>query len=186
MLRRGLLAGLAALAGCASPNPDLYTISVVPGTPQPGGPKLVVVREIGLARYLERSQIVRSSEDYRLNVRSNDWWGEPLGSMLGRILAEELSQRLPGTNVFSESGAITSDADSVVELNVQRMDAGSDGVLVLAAQVAVRQLRGRRADRTQTFRLSVPLAGPDTRSAVAAMSTAVGQLADGIAAMLRG
>ena len=35
--------------------------------------------QIGLARYLERSQIVRSSENYRLDVMSNDWWGEPLG-----------------------------------------------------------------------------------------------------------
>jgi uncharacterized lipoprotein YmbA len=186
MLRRALLANLATLAGCASPNPDLYTITVVPGTPQPGGPKLVILHDIGLARYLERSQIVRSSEDYRLNVRANDWWGEPLGGMLARVLVEELSQRLPGTNVFAEAGAITSAADAVLEINVQRMDAGSDGLLVLAAQVAVSQQRGRRNDRTTTVRLSVPLAGVDTRSAVAAMSTAVGQLADAIAAIVRG
>ena len=88
MLRRALLASLVALAGCASQNPDLYAISIVPGTPQPGGPKLVVLHDIGLARYLERLQIVRSSEDYRLNVRSNDWWGEPLGAMLARVLVE--------------------------------------------------------------------------------------------------
>ena len=31
--------------------------------------KVVVLREIGLARYLERSQIVRSSENYQLDVR---------------------------------------------------------------------------------------------------------------------
>jgi uncharacterized lipoprotein YmbA len=186
MLRRALLASLVALSGCASQNPDLYALSIVPGTPQPGGPKLVVLHDIGLARYLERLQIVRSSEDYRLNVRSNDWWGEPLGGMLGRVLVEELSQRLPGTSVFAEAGAITSVPDAVLEVNIQRMDAGSDGVLVLAAQVAVSQQRGRRNDRNTAVRLSVPIAGTDTRSAVAAMSTAVGQLADRIAAMLRG
>jgi uncharacterized lipoprotein YmbA len=186
MLRRALLASLAALVGCASPNPDLYTITVVPGTAQPGGPKLVVLHDIGLARYLERSQIVRSSENYRLNVQANDWWGEPLGSMLARVLVEELSQRLPGTSIFAEAGAIAPTADAVLEVNIQRMDAGSDGVLVLATQVAVSQPRGRRNDRTRTVRLTVPIAGPDTRSAVAAMSTAVGQLADAIAAMLRG
>lgn len=59
-------------------------------------------------------------------------------------------------------------------------------MLVLLAQVAVGQNRGRRADRTRSFRFAVPLAGPDTRSAVAAMGAALGQLADAIAAMLRG
>lgn len=183
--RRAVLAGIALLAGCASPNPNLYTLSVVPGTPLSGAPRRVVLREIGLARYLERLQIVRSSEDYRLNVRANDWWGEPLGSMLGRVLSEELSQRLPGTTVYSDIGAITSNADAVVEVNIQRMDVGADGALVLAGQVAVSQLGGRHADRVGPVRITVPVAGNDTRSAVAAMSTAVGQLADAIAAMLR-
>ena len=189
MMRRIVVVGAtaAALSACASPAPNLYTVAVEPGVPLPGGPRLVVVREIGLARYLERSQIVRSSEDYRLNVRSNDWWGEPLGSLLGRVLVEELSQRLPGSSVFSELGAITADADSVVELNVQRLDAGSDGALILLAQVAVTpQRRGAKTPRTRTIREMVPVAGPDTRSTVAAISTAVGRLADAIAAMLRG
>ena len=60
-----------------------------------GGPKVIVLQQIGLARYLERSQIVRSSENYRLDVMPNDWWGEPLGAMLSRVLIDELSQRLP-------------------------------------------------------------------------------------------
>ena len=30
-----------------------------------------------------------SSENYRLDVMSNDWWGEPLGAMLSRVLTEE-------------------------------------------------------------------------------------------------
>ena len=191
MRRRILLASLAALSGCASPNPDLYTIAVVPGPAQQGGPRLVVVREIAVARYLERSQIVRSSEAYRLDVKANDWWGEPLGSMLGRILVEELGQRMPGTTVFPELGAISADADAVVELNIQRMDIGPDGALLLAAQIAVSPLRGAKTPRTRTVRLAVPVASatgapPDTRSVVAAISVAVGQLADAIAALVRG
>ncbi len=102
--RRVLLVSLAPaalLSACASPNPVLYTLAPIPGIPQPGGPKVIVLREIGLARYLERSQIVRSSENYRLDVSSNDWWGESLAAMIGRILQEELSQRLP-VRAFSE------------------------------------------------------------------------------------
>src|SRR5262249_56650670 len=85
----------AAFAACSSPTPVLYTIAPVSGTAQTGGPKVVALQQISLARYLERSQIVRSSENYRLDVMSNDWWGEPLRAMLSRELVDELGQRLP-------------------------------------------------------------------------------------------
>jgi len=98
---------LTALAACSSPNPVLYTIAPVQGPVQTSGPKVVALQQISLARYLERSQIVRSSENYRLDVMSNDWWGEPLGAMLSRCVIEELGQRLPQSVVIGESGAVT-------------------------------------------------------------------------------
>ncbi len=107
-----LLAGLPA--ACASPNPSLYTLAVVPGATHPVAPPHIELREIALAHYLERSQIVRSSEDYRLDVLGNDWWGEPLDAMLSRVLVQELSQRLPSSTVFAENGAITATPDASV------------------------------------------------------------------------
>src|SRR5215831_17675692 len=121
----GRLAGLAlaaTLAACSSPNPVLYTVAPAQGPAQTGAPKVIAIQQISLPRYLERSEIVRSSENYRLDVMSNDWWGEPLGAMLSRILIEELSQRLPQSTVFGESGAVTASPDATIELNVQRLD----------------------------------------------------------------
>jgi hypothetical protein len=177
---------MAALASCASPNPVLYTLAPVPGTVQAGGPKVVVLREIGLARYLERSQIVRSSEGYQLEVEANNWWGEPLGAMIGRVLAEELAQRLPGTSVFGEGGAIAGEADATVEINIQRLDADRAGTVILAAQVAVTFSNPRRTPSTRSVRFTAQPPSPDLRGEVAAMSTALGQLADTVAGMLRG
>ena len=108
---------VVALAGCSSPSPVLYTIAPVQGRVQPGGPRVIAIQQISMARYLERSQIVRSSENYRVDVMSNDWCGEPPGPMLSRILIEELSQRLPQSTVFSESGAVTASPDATIELN---------------------------------------------------------------------
>src|SRR5581483_12307764 len=106
--RRGVLWLLAALpAACASPNPSLYTLAVVPGPTHPSSPPRIELRAIALAHYLERSQIVRSSEGFRLDVLGNDWWGEPLDAMLSRVLVQELSQRLPASTVFGENGAIS-------------------------------------------------------------------------------
>jgi uncharacterized lipoprotein YmbA len=180
---RRALAGVAVLlAGCMSPTPKLYTLAIVPGPEQHGAPKVVEVRAIALAHYLERSQIVRSSENYRLDVLGNDWWGEPLDAMLARVLVQELTQRLPGSVVFSENSALTTTPDAVVEINVQRLDEDRSGEVVLAAQVAV---RGRRK-LIRNLRLTVRPTSAGAPGLVAAMSTATGQLADVIATMLSG
>jgi len=181
----GLLAAAlpaAFLGACTSPNPALYTLAPVTGPAVPGAPRVVKLRAIGLARYLERPQIVRSSEDYRLDVMSNDWWGEPLGALMARTLIAELTQRLPGSTIYLESGAISVNADATVEVNIQRMDLDAAGQLVLAAQIAVAGLRP--ATRSVRFEIAPP--NSSTSGFAAAASTAVGQLADAIAGMLAG
>jgi uncharacterized lipoprotein YmbA len=177
------LAFSAVLAACSSPSPVLYTISPVPGAAQTGGPKVIVLQQIGMARYLERSQIVRSSENYRLDVMSNDWWGEPLSAMLSRVLIEELSQRLPQSTVLGESGAVTASPDATIELNIQRLDEDASGNLVLQAQASA-SFKGRPAPVLRNFRFVVAPPAPDTQGEVAAISNAVGQLADGLASVL--
>ena len=180
LVAAGSLAGLAA---CSSPNPVLYTIAPVPGTPQSGGPRVVVLQQISTARFLERSQIVASSENYRLDVMSNDWWGEPLAAMLSRVLVEELGQRLPQSTVIGESGAVTASPDATVELNVQRLDEDASGNLILAAQASV-SFKSRGTPVLRSFRFAVPPPAPGVPGEVTAISTAVGQLADGLTSML--
>ncbi len=172
-----------ALPACSSPNPNLYTIAPISGSEQNVGLNVVLLQQISLARYLERSQIVRSSESYRLDVMANDWWGEPLSAMLSRVLVEELGQRLPHSVVLSESGAVTAQPDATIELNVQRLDEDASGNLVLEAQASV-AFKVRGAPVLRGFRFTVPAPTPGVPSEVAAISTAVGQLADGIAAVV--
>ncbi len=176
---------LIALAACSSPSPELYTIAPVPGVQQGASPKVVVLQQIGLERYLERLQIVRSSEDYKLDVMANDWWGEPLGAMLSRVLVDELQQRLPQSVVISEVGAVSAPADATVTLNIQRMDKDASGNLILSAQAGIIFKGGRAATPVlRNFRFSVTPDSPRIPGEVAAISAAVGQLADGLAAML--
>src|ERR1700722_19823399 len=179
------LAGLGLLlaqVACSSPDPNLYTIASISAATQTGAPKVIALRQIGLARYLERSQIVRSSENYRLDVMSNDLWGEPLGSMLARVLVDELSQRLPQSTVYAETGAVSVSPDATIELNVSRLDENTAGTLVLQAQAAGGKGRGEPV--TRGFRFEIPPSDSGIGGEVAAISVAVGQLADGLAAML--
>lgn len=186
MMRRSLLLALLASA-CTSPEPAYYTLAPVPGvapTMPPRAPRTVELRRPGLAGYLDRPEIVRAGGAYQLRVAGGERWGEPFGDLIGRTLAENLTSRLPGLSVFSAAGSITTEADVTVEVDIQRFDAEAAGPVTLLAQAAVR--RGRRGSAlTRTVRLQVMPNTAETRDVVAAMSTALGQLSDAIAEMLR-
>lgn len=181
---RRLLLGLApalALDACSSAEPVYYTLSARPGTPRRGKARSLELRRVTLAGYLDRTAIVRSAANYRLAVASNERWGEPLADLVARVLAENLVQRLPDATVVTEAGALSVDTDLLAEIDVQRLDADAEGRVVLLAQMAVRPRFGRRTGVTRTLRLEVAPAGAATADFAAAVSTALGQLADALA-----
>ncbi len=186
MKRRNLLLGGLAigLASCASPDPAIYTLRAVPGDALGGGPVAVKIARPGLAGYLDRPEIVRDSSVSRLTLNSGERWGEPLGDMMGRVLALDLAQRLPGTSVFTEAGTISVDPSATVELDVQRFDLDQAGAVILLVQVAVEQGRSHDPAFTRSLRLTVAPASTRTPDVVAAMSQAVGQMADAIASIV--
>jgi uncharacterized lipoprotein YmbA len=186
--RRMILTGpvvlLAGVSACTSPEPNYFTLRAVPGAVVSGGVKLVELRRIGLAGYLDRPEIVRNQADYRLAIGSQDRWGEPLGALVARILAEDLNLRLPGTSVFTSAGSISADPDMTLELDLQRFDSDANGQVVVLAQVAATRTPGRDRSAAQTVRLVVAPADGSTTALVAALSQALGQLADRVAPML--
>ncbi len=187
MKRRMLLLapGLLGLARCASPDPAIYTLRAVNGAVLGGGPTAIKIARPGLAGYLDRPEIVRDNSVSRLTLNSGERWGEPLGDMVGRVLALDLAQRLPGSSVFTEAGTISVDPSATVELDIQRFDLDTSGVVVLLVQTAVEQGRSHDPAFTSSLRLTVPTPNRGTPQVVAAMSEALGQLADAVADMLR-
>jgi uncharacterized lipoprotein YmbA len=179
--RRPALAFLATsfVAGCASPKPTLFALDPVPGPVVAAPHRVILVRAISLARYLDRSPIVRSAASYRLDVYPNDWWGESIGPMLTRVLAADLGLRLPASTVLPETVAMTFTPDLSVEVTIQTFDLDSTGMLVLAAAFSLPGPRG--TPPPQTFRTSVAPSVPGVYGQVAAMSDALGRLADATA-----
>ena len=178
------LAALAVLAACRSPEPALYTLQPVAGTPRRGGPRSIAVREVSLARYLDRVQIVRSVAEYRLDVSGNDWWGENLDTMMTRLLVENLAQRLPNSNVFATGGAISVTPEATVEVNLQRLGQAAPETLAMTAQIAVTLREPRRREVARTEAITAPIADGTTPAFAAAASAAAGRLADAVAAIL--
>jgi uncharacterized protein len=197
-----LVAALAAAAGCGSSPPSrFFALSPVPdrvapsgeasGPPEggvgaPSAPRAIRLRRPSIPGYLDRPEIVRSVAGNRLGVGANERWGGPLDEMIGRVLAQDIERRLPGSTVFTEDGAITADPDATVEVNVQRFEIGDGGDLSLAAEVAVERGADHVASATRTVRLGARPVDGTTSGMVATMSVLLGRLADQIAAMLRG
>jgi uncharacterized lipoprotein YmbA len=188
-MRRRVVLALAwalPLAACtSSPNPSYFTLSTIPGTPSGRAPARIALRRIEVAQYLDRNSIVRARIGTQVEIAGSDLWAEPLGSMLNRVLADELTQRLPGSTVYSTTGAITAAPLATVEINIQRLDADASGLVHLLAQVAIERGDGYAPLATRTFDFTARPTGPGVGQLVAAMSEAVAQLADTVAKLLR-
>ncbi len=173
------------VTACSSPDPAYYTLQPVDGRALPGPRKLIKLEHPGLAGYLDRSDIVLQQADYRLNVDSQVRWGEPLADMIGRVLTQDLTQRLPGSSVFSSDGAIGADADVRVEVDVQRFDREPDGSVSLTAELAIEAGQSHVAVATHAVSLHVPGVAPGPAALAAAMSQLLGDLADQAATDIR-
>jgi uncharacterized lipoprotein YmbA len=187
--RRRLIAGLgllAALEGCTtSPNSRFFTLAPQPAAAAAAAgraPATVAVKPVELAKYLDRPQIVRHSNAYELQISDLERWGEEMRDMVTRVLIENLSLRLPASQVVGASGSLTIRADATVEVDVSRFDTDQNGKVFLDARSAV-QRAGRRPS-SWSDRITVQPASPSVPDLVAAMSDALGQLSDHIAQVL--
>ena len=113
-----------------------------------------------------------------------------LHRLVGALGVGYLALRLPGDSVAAEGGALRIPANILAEVQIQRFEAGPDGVVELLAQAAVRP-RNQDAAESRTLRFRLPPAapgsgakGPDAAGVVAAMDQALGQLADALAGMI--
>ncbi len=171
----------ALLAGCASPDPTYYALQSVPGAALPGASATIEVRRPGLAGYLDRSDVVLKNAGYILSVNGQLRWAEPLGDMIGRVLTQDLSQRLPGASVFAQSGAISADPNLRVEVDIQTFEADASGAVVLNAEVAVERGITRQPLSTRHLSITAQPSGPGAANLAASMSGLLGGLADQVA-----
>ena len=181
--RRGVTAWLALLPlfGCASTEPDYYRLVMVPGATRVVRPLRVELRQLGLARYLDRPEIVRSDTSMRLDIRQSERWAEPIGDMVIRVLAENLNQRLPGSLVVPENSALGGDPTVISKMEITRFEADAAGQVVLEGWLQIRRLGGRVREVNRQVAIATVLRGTETNALAQSMSQALGLLADQIA-----
>jgi uncharacterized lipoprotein YmbA len=141
-----------------------------------------MIATVGIAKYLDQPQIVRHSSEHELTLADLERWAEGMGDMVARVLAEDLTARLPGAQVFVGDGPATVQADVRVELYVERFDPDPDGTVILAARWTIR--RGNGTARLGVERITQRPTSSSTSDLVAAMSDALATLADRLAPQL--
>jgi uncharacterized protein len=184
--RRRVLAGcgLLLLAACSTtPPPRLFTLAPRPATPSRPFAATIAVRRVQLPKYLDRLQIVSYRDPYELQYSEFVIWGENLSDMTTRVLAENLSERLPQSQVYLGAGSFAdATADITLETSIDKFDPDPSGVVVLSAQWAAH--RQGYPDQIRSEQIRITPGSKDPTGQVAAMSDALGQLADRIVAGL--
>ena len=181
------------LAACAQTLPSrFYTLSGLPDDAAPSAASsdlAIGVGPISLPNYLDRPEIVRRATANQFQFAEYDRWGEPLGDVFPRVLAENLSELLATDRVFLLPQRRATTIDYQVEVNVTRFDADVGGPAILAARWEIFDDDGKSlvVDRS-TFTEAVD--GEDYGAVATAMSRTVAalsrEIAKAITALSRG
>jgi uncharacterized lipoprotein YmbA len=189
-MRRAAFAVLpiaAMLAGCAS-NPDqsVYVMpaadSVKAGLQTAAGGLALKVRPVILPDYLDTTDLVTRTGDYKIEASRTGRWGERLSEGVTRSLAADLDNRLQAHVV---TDAPTQPPSVQIEVTVSAFDVTA-AASVLVASWTVSWQGDSRPPLTGngTFTTSVAQPGGDL-AVIAAMAEAVAELSDSIAATAR-
>ena len=180
-MRRVLIVACLLVTGCGflkrTPN-TFYTLDTVPGTgaraTMAGTP--VGIDGVELPPGLDRREVTARDANNKLDVRGHHQWASPLEDMVVHTLSFDLASRLPEGMVVLPGQAKPRAMRSLF-VTFEDLAPGPDRVFVLDARWTMGEL-------VRHERITVPLQSKESAAIVTAMSQALGQLADRIAAAL--
>ncbi len=180
-----VLAILLGLVGCGGgPKTQFYTL--VPEGPAaqadpPWHGRSLKVGHVELPADLDRASLVTLGPGPAMSVSDQDRWAAPLDELAQRALTEDLRARLGDAAVLAPADPVPPGGVRTVVLAVQRFSGDSAGQVILAADWAVANGNPPKPGPLHHVRI-VEDAGSTQGSAVAAaMSRALGRLADQVA-----
>lgn len=185
------------LVSCSGTQPSrFYTLSSLSddggATTSVASSDLAVgVGPISLAKYLDRPEMVRRSTPNEFELAQFDRWGESLGDVFPRVMAENLSVLLATDQVFLLPRRRATTIDYQVEVQVTRFDADVGGPAVLAARWELFDNKGKSlAVNRSTFTEAIgdddseTAGGADYGAVARAMSQTVAALSREIASAI--
>ncbi len=191
--RLALVLWAAALAaGCLggpTPEPAYYTLSPAAGggaAPLAARPELgLVLGQIELPRYLDRSELVTRSGTHGLRVWNLQRWGGSLRSDVARVVADDLSRLLGTTRIAVYPNEARFPVSYRVLLELLELGGAPGHPVALRARWTVAGPDGRAVAVGETNHQQPP-ASPSWEDYVAAHSAALGVATRDIAERIAG
>lgn len=193
-LRLLALAASFVAAGCgfsafeAKPDPTRFFVLAA----SPAGASVATLdpsHSVGLGpidvpTYLQRPELVMRESATEIRPSGFDRWSESVDKGIARVLAQNLSTRLGLDRVALHPWYSNQEPTYQVRIDFRSFEPTTSGAIQMNARWDVRRLGGdgRRVQRDST--LTPRAASNDTRDVVAALSSALGQLSDEIAAAI--
>ena len=180
-----VLLSAMVLASCGgSPKTHFYTLDAVRGSqPAPAAhvSSPIVVGQPQLPGELDRAALVTRGAGNTIVVSDRDHWAAPLDDLVRRTLTLDLRTRLPAGSVLAPGDPVPKNGRTLM-VNVRRFMADESGHVTLDADWAVR--RGNQSAPTRLVSVTADAESRSGDAIAAAMSQALGKLADQIAAAL--
>lgn len=178
-----LLVAAVLLTACGSSPPTQYfALEPVPphGATQPAAGPPLTVDAVHLPPELDRLDLVRRGPDDRIQIDANQRWAAALDDMTRRVLAQDLADRLPHGMLIAPDAPEPPGRLRGLVVILQEFDADAAGRIVLDGDWMVAERGTVRPGSPHHIHLE-EAGGPNQ---AAAMSRAIGRLADRIAADL--
>lgn len=171
----------ALLAACGAKKTEMFLITPPAAVDMlPDRLGQVELRDVVLPQYASASEIAVQNATGGLVANSAQIWADLPVRAVTDVLASQISA-LSGATVVAEPWPLSDGPDRVLEVRVQRILAGSDGLFHLEGQYFVTRYAGDGGDVARRFDLSVPLTGTGPAAVADAQARALQALARQIA-----
>lgn len=177
---------LLLLAGCGmGPKTRFYAlVPVPPAAPAaafgvPGRP--LEVGDIALPAELDRASLVLNGPGTAVSVSNDEQWAAPLGGMIRATLTADLRRRLGAARVVAPSDPTPPGGVRMVVVTLDRFSTDTAGRVVLEADWALTQGHPPKPGPIRHIRITEDAGSTEGGAVAAAMSRALGRLADRIA-----
>lgn len=189
-LRRAVTVSVVATAvmaaGCSSSPPlRYYTLTEVPGTGRLAAPEdTVPVRldRVTIPTELDRSQLVRRVDATRLQIIDGERWAAPLEDTIRRVLSDDLASRLPPSMVANPNEPSLGEKRQSLSVDIAEFYGDASCTVTLRAAWVLKQPDSQSSRGTEEARIPASGACSGVGALPTAMSQALGQLSDRIAA----
>jgi len=172
------------LAACAAQPDHFYTLSAVPEAALAPRPAITtqVVLGISIPTVADRREMVLGGEGDRVAILEHERWAAPMSDLIAQTLGLDIERRRPDMLVAGRTFERSSSTVKV-DIDIVRLSVRTAGNVALEAHWRIVDEQSK-ADNVGAEVFTAPVEGGDYAAVARALSTALGSLADRVAANL--